>query len=327
MRTRREPDAVEALLLRRRDLLEAGRSEREIADGVGRGILHRVRRGWFVLRSEYDRLFAEDRHLLHVLAVSRDVRGGGVVSHESAAVLHGLDLYRRHPRRVHLTTSTAARISSNSDVFRHCTDLDEDDITHVRGIRCTTLARTVFDVARTLPPEPALVIADGAERQSAGRTGGATPHDVAAWRDAMAERIARAAGARGIRRARWVTAFADGLAETTLESVSRFRLHQIGFRRVRLQVAVPAPRGTEYRVDFGLDDVDAWGECDGTRKYVDAGLRSGRSAEDVVLDEKRREDWIRGTTGRRLVRWEDAHVTDAATLAARLTAFGIRPPR
>ncbi|WP_157096504.1 hypothetical protein [Microbacterium arborescens] len=323
MRRRRGPDEVRALLHRRRDLLEAGESERSIERSVRDGVRVHVRRGWYVDRAAFDELYTEDAHLLHVMAVAHEVRGHAAVSHESAAVLHGLDLYRVRPTRVHLTTAPGARVSSSPDAFRHCTPLDAHDVVEVNGIRCTSLARTVFDVARTMTPEAALVMADRAERIWCDGTGRSSDE----WRTAMAARVAAAGAARGIRRARWVTGFADGRAESTLESVSRFRLHQLGFRSVRLQVPIAGPRGAGwYRVDFGLDDADAWGECDGVGKYLDPELRSAGSAERTVLDEKRREDWIRGTTGRRLVRWEARHVISPSAFAAHLRAFNIHPP-
>lgn len=45
------PDAA-ALLRSRRSLLESGTSDRALARGVASGVLHRVRRGWFVLGDE-----------------------------------------------------------------------------------------------------------------------------------------------------------------------------------------------------------------------------------------------------------------------------------
>ncbi len=326
MRRRHTPDTIARLLRSRSDLRDPGREDPMVAaEDATR--LHRVRRGWYVDRDAWQRLFTEDRHALHVHAVARDIRGQGVISHVSAAVLHGLDLARVHPGRVHVTTPPGARVSSGDDVMRHCTPLGPHDVTEVHGIRCTSLARTVFGVACAASPDTALVIADGAERLVATTGSGWDPDLAEQWRRGLAERIARAAGARGIRRARWVAGFADGRAETTLESISRLQLRRLGFQRVRLQVPVAAPAGRDYRVDFGLDDVDAWGECDGAGKYLDEAQRSGRSPEQVLLDEKRREDWIRGTTGRRILRWEHRHVTSAAALAAHLSAFGITIPR
>ena len=47
---------------------------------------------------------------------------------------------------------------------------------------------------------------------------------------------------------------------------------------------------------------------------------------DVLLHEKQREDWIRGTTQRRYGRWGTAHLALGA-LRTRLASFHIHPPR
>lgn len=104
------------------------------------------------------------------------------------------------------------------------------------------------------------------------------------------------------------------------------QLHRLGFRRVTLQVPVRGPAGQEYRVDFGLEDVRALGEFDGEIKYTDATMRGGLTIQEVVLAEKRREDWIRGVTQRSLVRWEYPHIARPELLGRRLAEFGISPP-
>jgi hypothetical protein len=147
------------------------------------------------------------------------------------------------------------------------------------------------------------------------------------WRGRMLDRVASAKGKRGVRNAAQVIRFADGRAELPGESVTRLRLAQLGFSVFRLQIPVAAPRGGEYRVDIGIEEVDAFLEFDGQGKYLDEALRAGRTVEAVVLDEKRREDWIRGVTQRRLVRVEEAHIRSADALGRRLTDFGILPAR
>ena len=132
-------------------------------------------------------------------------------------------------------------------------------------------------------------------------------------------------GPRGIRQARRIVELADGRAQLPLESVSRLQLHRLGFERAELQVPVPAPGGGSYFVDIGLRGLRTFGECDGKDKYVDEARRSGRSVEQVLLDEKAREDWIRGTTQWRLARWGDEHAATPAALGARLARFGIHP--
>ncbi len=314
------------MLTSRAQLLDAGTSARAISARVRSGELGIVRRGWFADAASVGDLWPESRHLLHVMAVARDGQGHGVVSHLSAAAVHGLPLYRLRPSRVHLTTDAPTRIASGPDVFRHVSPLPPPDVTTVDGIMCTTLERTVFDCVRTLPLEAAVSIADAAERSYAFR-GREWDQDAAdLWRDAMQGRVGRASGARGIRAARFVTDFADGKAQLPLESVSRLQLHRLGFRSMRLQVPVPAPDGGWYFVDLGLSDIETFGECDGEAKYRDEAMRSGRSLEQVLLDEKSREDWIRGTTGWRMIRWGDRAAASVQSFAARLRSFGIRIP-
>lgn len=316
-----------SLLRSTAQILEVGTSERQLRDLVVHGVLHRVRRGWFVRGDTWRDLWPEGRELLHVVAVHRDSRGvGSVFSHSSAAALWGLPLYRVPHHRVHTTVPGSQRSRSAPDVLRHEGALREDEIVERGGIRCTSLERTVLDVARTVSAEAGVACADAALR-SVFTVGRAYDMDGAQrWRAEMSEVAARSR-ARGIRAARRVIAFADGRAQLPGESVSRLQLARLGFRDVDLQVVVPGPAGEEYRVDFGLHSVPALGEFDGEGKYTDPALRGGLSAEDVVLREKRREDWIRGVTRRPLVRWGYAHIGSPESLGQRLASFGVRPPR
>ena len=210
--------------------------------------------------------------------------------------------------------------------MRHLAPVPERDIVVRHGIRCTSLERTVFDMCRTLGAESAVAAADAGERQFALRGRVWDEDAVGFWRRSMSDRVDAASGARGVRQARWVAAFADGRAQLPGESVSRLQLVRLGFMAPQLQVPVAGPTGQTYFVDFGLAEVRAFGEFDGKDKYLDVALRRGAPLEQVLLDEKRREDWIRGTTQWRFARWSDEHSVTPAALAARLASFGIRPP-
>lgn len=133
-------------------------------------------------------------------------------------------------------------------------------------------------------------------------------------------------GARGIRQARRVIAFAQPAAQLPGESISRLYLSQLGFAAPRLHVRVPGPAGRDYEMDFAFDALRTFGEFDGVRKYSDPLYLRGRTPEQALLDEKRREDWVRGTTQWRIVRWEMSHLSSARTLESRLARFGIAPP-
>ncbi|WP_295790055.1 hypothetical protein [uncultured Microbacterium sp.] len=296
------------------------------ADEGGRWL--RIQPGAYVDRAAFDALRPVDRHLIGVVAAIGRSRGSaGVVSHLSASVLHGLPQYRFRPRPISMTVPDATHPPSRAGLRRHTDELSDQDVVEIHGIRCTSLERTIFDVARTEPFETSVPCADAALRRDVvrGREFDADAQGV--WREALSRRAERARGRRGVRRASWVGAFADGRAELPGESVSRLQLHRLGFRDFDLQVAVEGPRGRDYFVDIGLPGAKTFWEFDGEGKYRDEALRNGRSLEDVLLAEKRREDWIRGRTRWGLCRGGFADIASPERLAARLAAFGVQPPR
>lgn len=306
--------------------MDGGWTERAVAAAVRAGVLIVVRRGWYIAATDAERLWPEGLHLAHVIAVTRDTEGEAVASHESAGAVWEIPFYRHRPQRVHQTTPSPTRISSGPDVMRHIAPLPEADIVVRHGIRCTSLERTVFDMVRTLSPEASVVCADAGERSMAERGWAWDEDAVQSWRRSMRTRIEAAAGARGIRQARWVTAFADGKAQLPGESVSRLQLVRLGFDVPELQVPVKGPEGGTYYVDFGMRRARAFGEFDGKGKYLDEALRREVPLEQVLLEEKQREDWIRGTTQWGFARWGEEHSATPAALAARLASFSIRPP-
>ncbi|MDQ0649246.1 hypothetical protein QFZ53_003442 [Microbacterium natoriense] len=317
---------LEHLVRSRADLLLNGWTDRRIANAIRGGAFHQIRRGWFIAADERKALWEEEKHRVHVIAVARDSRGPGVMSHSSAAVLWRLPLWGMRLTRVHMTTDAPHRISSSPDVHRHVAALGPDDVNVIDGIRCTSLARTVFDLIRVVPVEAAVAVADAAERQMAARGWEWDLDAVTSWRGGMQERLDAAPSARGIRQARWVSDFADGRAQLPGESVSRLQLFRLGFEPPELQVPVDGPGGSRYFVDFGLKGIRVFGEFDGQGKYRDEALRSGKPLEQVLLEEKRREDWIRGTTQWRFARWEAPHIQTARALESRLASFGIAAP-
>lgn len=293
-----------------------------------RGELRRVHRGWYVSTAAWDAAYGEQRHRWQVLAVAASMGATSrtIFVRSSAAVCWGLPLLRQQPTRVHVAATTAdGRASSPGLVARHRIDVPAADRVDIAGLACTGLERTVVDMARTSPVETGVACADAAMRLCAlDPAGGGYDVDRAeAFREKLVAQLGRHGGARGVRRARFVVAFADGRAELPGESLSRVMLHALGYAPPRLQVAVRGPKGHDYRVDFGLDDVDVWGEFDGRGKYAfDEG--AGAAAE-VVEAEKRREDWIRGVTGRRMIRWGMSDLRSPDVFAHRLAAFGAHP--
>ena len=95
-----DPKPNDRLLLRRLAIAE-GWTDDELARHTRGGALTRLRRGAYVAGT--DPMAGEVRHHLLVRATMASLRRPAVVSHQSAAVLHGLPLWGVRLDRVHIT--------------------------------------------------------------------------------------------------------------------------------------------------------------------------------------------------------------------------------
>lgn len=312
-----DPFAVE--LTRTSDLTRAGLMSRQIERLIDGGTLVRVRRGIFAPNAAWSELRAEGRMVVAARAWQMSAGVEPVFSHLTAAAIHGLPFFRTGPTAVH-TVIPEPRKGAAPGVVRHRGSIDTGLI-QVHGLVVTDVARTMADTARSFAAETSLPVADAALRAVS------VDHDdprvlllrQRAWETA-------ALFPRGSARSQRVIEFADPRAQLPGESVSRLYLVRLGFAVPRLQVVIEGPNGRRFFVDFGLADVRAFGEFDGDAKYTDARYLGGRSAEQAVLDEKWREDWIRGTSQWRFGRWGSAHLGSHVVLGRRLASFGIVPP-
>ncbi|WP_251444846.1 MULTISPECIES: hypothetical protein [unclassified Microbacterium] len=315
-----------ALLRTRAQLRSAGTSERAIDAALAAGELLRLRRDRYVDAAAYEALWSEGRHLVQTVAAAKNLDDHGAVFWgPSAAVLHGLPLYRLRPASVHTVILGGHHGRVRAGVRQHEVSLGVGDVIDIDGILCTSLDRTILDLACTVPAEAAVCAADAAQRRETVVGNEFRADRAALWHARLADRAA-ASRAWGIRGARELLAFADGRAQLPGESVSRLQLHRLGFRGLLLQVPVTGADGDRYWLDFGFPRAKVFGEFDGRGKYLDDDLREGRAADEVVLDEKRREDDVRGVTGWRFARWDSTHIGTAEILGRRLARFGVRPP-
>src|SRR5580765_8572594 len=90
-------------------------------------------------------------HRALVVATMRQLSDEAVLSHGSAAVLHGLPTWSDQLERVHVTRDRVGGGKIKHNLHRHGLPLDECDVVRVDGIRLTTLARTVLDLSCTQP--------------------------------------------------------------------------------------------------------------------------------------------------------------------------------
>jgi hypothetical protein len=99
---------------------------------------------------------------LLVRATVPRLAAGSVVSHVSAAVMHGLPVWNVPMGRVHVTRHGAGGGRVTRGLHLHIAPLDRSEVSERDGIMVTSVARTVLDLARSVPFAQAVVVADGA---------------------------------------------------------------------------------------------------------------------------------------------------------------------
>ena len=271
-----------------RMLLDQGYDYGDLRRLERRGELFRVRRGAYAREEKPDQL-VEERHLRLVLGTAPQLGEGAVFSHGSAAVLHGLPVWPTAVSRVHVTRNRRGGGIKRSVVQVHGTPLRALDITLINNMPVTSLRRTVLDLARTVPMTQAVAAGDRALE-----LGLACP-DL----DAGLLSMERWPGVRAARRA---IDFLDVRSESVGESVSRVRLVEEGLPRPEPQCQIFGPDGQLVaRVDFYWEEHKTVGEFDGKIKYGRL-LKPGQRIEDVIFEEKVREDAVRDL-GLQVVRW------------------------
>lgn len=295
-------------LVFRSDALDRGFTDHELRAARRSKELLAVRPGAYVRADALAELDSVAQHRLAVLATAAactDV----VVSHVSAAVLHGISLWSAPLRRVHTTLDrpSGGKITARRHV--HVARLHAADVVVVDGVDTTTPARTVVDLARTIPFESAVVAGDHALS-----TGIVTASE-------LDEMLARCRGRRGAAQAARAIGFLDGRSESVGESRSRVLIHRLRLPVPDLQRVIADERGSIGRVDFYFENERAIGEFDGLGKYTEH-LRPGQSTEQAVIEEKLREDLIRAT-GLGVARWGWRELRTPAEVERRLRrAFG-----
>jgi very-short-patch-repair endonuclease len=241
---------------------------RDLRLALVEGRIKRIARGMYALPLDVSALTVAKAH-------------GGVLSHESAAEHHGLDVVTT-PLKPHVTVRrTQRRRNTKLPCFLHWADVPELD-------GATTPVRTILDCARTLPFCEALAIVDSALRK------GLVTRD---------ELLAAAIAVRGPGRAQGIRLVeaGDARAASVLESVLRGRALEAGFHRFVPQFVI-ADDDFFARVDLADPYLRLVLEADSfayhasrealrrdCRRYVNLAMRGWTllrfSWEDVVLDE------------------------------------------
>ena len=255
--------------------MDRGRTTNELIRGEGvapgelraacrDGHLERIRRGSYAARTDLDALA---RHRRLIAATFPLLAEGSVLSHTSAAVLHGLPVRDDRLDRVWVTRAGDGHGRHGPVVHLRRASLLRDDLDAVDGLPVTSLARTVMDLARELTLDWGVVGLDAALAD------GCAP-------EALGEVLDRMSNWPGRRRAAAALRLADGAAGSPAESISRVQMYRLGFPMPITQFRVFLDGALVATTDFGWDDYGLVGECDGRVKYGEL-LRPGETPADA----------------------------------------------
>jgi hypothetical protein len=296
--------AAQGGVIVRRQALESGISGPEIDYLVRRGQWIPLRRGAYVERQTYDSLSREERHVALIHAAVRSLRVPAVVSHVSAALLHGLPVWGLDLSDVHVSRHDLHSPRREAGIHHHSGELLDDEIVTVDGLAATSLSRTVIDTARISAFEPSVVVADAALRAERTAT------------DSALARLNQMRDWPGSRNAGAVIEFADGRSESVGESRGRVLFRNMRLPKPELQYEVLDRRENLIgRADYAFLEYLTLGEFDGKGKYL-ASYRPGENPGDVVWREKRREDRLRDC-GFEIVRFTWADLEHPTWVAGR----------
>ncbi|GAA4159255.1 hypothetical protein GCM10022286_13340 [Gryllotalpicola daejeonensis] len=303
-------------------------SHQEFSRRVRSGDYERLRRG--VAREapvplssvdRFDRVaHARLRYLDVVAAVGETRRGQVVFAGQAALAIWDLATIGSRPTSVEILEPPGSARRSKRGVIVHRMPFMDDEILPWGDHFVTSPARTIADLARSGDFTATVVALDHALSRRA-------TSEQRVSKDEVYELLDRYASTRGLARARAAVEFADGRSGSGGESLSRVDIYQLGFELPELQVRHSHPGGY-YDADFEWPATaqrpPTIGEFDGLMKYLDARLRNGADAAQVVVAEKVREDFLRAE-GNGFLRWgwEEAR-KPVLLLRPRLLRAGIR---
>lgn len=293
----------------RKELLDSGLTDRELARLVRSGELHRLRRGAFTAGPDWRAAAADARHAMLARAVLLQARTDVVLGHISALPEYGAPTWGLPLDVVHLIRKDRRAGRKERGVRQHQGVLIEGDVVVRNGVEVTSPDRTPLDVTTLAGIEVSLAVMN--HFLHAGLT---TPAKLRARYELMRHDPFTL-------RTDVVLRLADPRIESLAESRTTFLCWRYG-------VPAPVPQFVVYdeyghvvaRLDFAWPELKVWLEFDGREKYVKF-LKEGETVVDVVLREKERESRIVELTGWRCIRITWADLQQPERTAARIIAF------
>ncbi|MFF1571750.1 hypothetical protein ACFVWR_03320 [Leifsonia sp. NPDC058292] len=284
--------------------------------------VHRLRRGVYTRAHEWASADDRTRHLTRMVAVAGTRRDDVVFVGISAAAVWGLPVIGAWPQAVEALAGPRSGVRSKNGVDWHHWSVPDDEIEAVGPWLVTSVARTLSDIARHSPFVSAVAALDHGLKATVTASDGSVHQG--AEKEELLDGLRADENARGRARALAAISFADPLAESPGESLSRVQIHRLGFAPPLLQSRVERGDGGSDHPDFEWER--AYGEFDGFAKYARPEYTQGRPAAEIVWNEKRREDRLR-KHGKAVARWTWEDAWNPPRLRSILLAAGVEQTR
>jgi hypothetical protein len=290
----------------RREVLEAGYSDRDLLMGIRDGFLVRIRHGAYVRADTWSGCDDLGQHVLRCQAVHLNHAPYVAISHMSGAAVSGLRLWNADLSKVHVTRLDGLPGKQSADVVYHRAVERPVQIGRIAEMHVLPPAWCAAGTAALSSVEAGLVTVD-----SAYHLGLATEEDMRAATAAMS-------GWPGTARLQMTMRLAEPGSESVGESRIRYLFFKEHLPRPVLQYEIRDQAGEVVGTsDFAWPEHGVLGEFDGRIKYGRL-LRPGQSISDAVYAEKVREDAMRELTGWSMIRFTWADLDRPGATAARL---------
>lgn len=280
-------------LILRRQALAAGATAKEVGELVRRGEWVAVRHGAYTTRAHWEELDAYvGQPRLEVWAAILRMRTPHLISHDSAAYLHGLAILEAKPRLVHITRYGALGGRTRHGVKHHKAPFADEQIVFVDGHPVLDIPRTVADIAREHGTRHGIVAAGSALRMGVTKT-------------ALRAAVTPMRNWPYVTQSRKSIELADHRCESPGEDLTKLMLEEVAMGVVHPQFGLrdrERKAWVDFRVGRHLIEFDGW------QKYEreEAGGYADASPAEVVWREKKRQDWLCGfKLGMSRVVWAD----------------------
>jgi len=145
-------------IILRSAVLPAGYSDGYLRRALRSGAIVAVLPGAYLSSGDLPDLGLLEWHLATATAAIGRLGGDPVISHLSAAVLHGLQPASSAQLPVHVTRRPPAKSRRSERIVAHRAELTTEDVGAIAGLPVTTAARTALDCAFLLPSPAAMAL-------------------------------------------------------------------------------------------------------------------------------------------------------------------------